>query len=475
MTFVAALQIAIATALLDSLWQATLLGITAWFVLLLLEGRSAVLRHTVAMAFLIACVVAPTVTLVRVLTAAALPAVVVAPDIAGVAPPAALAWVWCIGVAWKLVRLASDWSAFRRLEADAFERLPSEWHDRAERLRLRFGIGRSIDIRLVAGVLPCSARLLRPVIWLPATLLTRMAPDQIEAILAHELAHIRRLDWLWNGIQGAIETLFFYHPAVWWLSRRIRQERENACDDLAATACGDPIVLAEALGQLQAMRTPTLVLSSQGGSLMKRISRLLMPEAKRPARWGLPAAALALLGVGAVLALQSGSAAGSDNPRWWQLHGDAMQINGTVAGEQRGYTRWRDSKGQQHERYLVNGFARPIDAAARAWVDRTAAVPLPPKPPAPPHLRPITDDSLYQNAVRQLAADPALVAQLGAPVAVEGIGGPSYMDQSRVNLTLRVSGPKGRARLHRTGAVADGQWTFRTADIEPLGAISAAR
>ena len=74
-----------------------------------------------------------------------------------------------------------------------------------------------------------------------------MPREQVEALLAHELAHIRRLDWCWNTTQCVIESVLFHHPAMWWLSRRIREEREHACDDLAVAVCGDPVVLAEAL------------------------------------------------------------------------------------------------------------------------------------------------------------------------------------------------------------------------------------
>lgn len=468
MTFLAAIQIGVSTALLASLWQVTALALSAWVVLALLDRQSAGLRHTVAMLFLIACVAAPIVTVVQVLTAIEPPERSFASTLASGAPPAVLAWVWGLGVAWKLTRLTASWCSFRRLEALAFEPLSPAWRAKVERLRLRFGIERPVDVRLTAGVLPCTARLLRPVIWMPATLLTQMAPDQIEAILAHELAHIRRCDWLWNGIQNAVETLLFYHPGVWWLARRIRQERENACDDLATTACGDPLVLAEALGRLDVLRTPALVLSSQGGSLMKRISRLLIPDTRSPARWTLPVAALAVIGVGAALTLQSGAASGADDsPRWWQLHGDAMQINRTVAGEQRGYTRWHDDSGQQHERYLVNGAIRPIDAEARQWVARNAAPPPPPALPLPPRMHRITDESLYQLAIRQVAVDAALAARLGAPVRVQGIAGPSYMDERRVDLALRVSGAHGAAQVQRVGFVEGGHWSFHTNATEP--------
>ena len=92
---------------------------------------------------------------------------------------------------------------------------------------------------------------LKPVVLLPASALAGLTPRQLEAILAHELAHIRRHDYLVNLLQTLVETLLFYHPAVWWLSRRIRVERENCCDDLAVSLCGDPVAYAAALADLE--------------------------------------------------------------------------------------------------------------------------------------------------------------------------------------------------------------------------------
>ena len=98
---------------------------------------------------------------------------------------------------------------------------------------------------------------LKPVVLLPASALAALTPQQLEAILAHELAHIRRHDYLVNLLQTLVETLLFYHPAVWWLSRRIRIERENCCDDLAVSLCGDPVAYAAALADLEALRSST--------------------------------------------------------------------------------------------------------------------------------------------------------------------------------------------------------------------------
>jgi beta-lactamase regulating signal transducer with metallopeptidase domain len=125
---------------------------------------------------------------------------------------------------------------------------------------------------------------LRPVILLPAAALSGLMPRQLEAVLAHELAHIRRWDYLANFLQRVVETLLFYHPAVWWVSRRIRQERENCCDDLAAAAVGDAGVLVGALLALEQQRAasaPSLAVAARGGSFVTRIRRLLGVDTRR--------------------------------------------------------------------------------------------------------------------------------------------------------------------------------------------------
>ena len=130
---------------------------------------------------------------------------------------------------------------------------------------------------------------------LPASAITGLDPDQLAALLAHELAHIRRYDYLVNLIQTAIETLLFYHPAAWWISRRIRIERENCCDDIAVSACGDRLIYARALVALEQTRTtqPALALAAAGASLRPRIRRILAQPDTSATAW--PAAAIALL------------------------------------------------------------------------------------------------------------------------------------------------------------------------------------
>jgi tetratricopeptide (TPR) repeat protein len=139
---------------------------------------------------------------------------------------------------------------------------------------------------------------LRPVILLPATAMTGLTSAQVEAIIAHELAHIRRHDYIVNLLQTVVETLLFYHPAVWWVSRQIRAEREHCCDDLAVEVCGDATGYARALAELEELRAAPEPALGAGGPLLGRVRRLLSPPTPRldrRASWLAAALVLALL------------------------------------------------------------------------------------------------------------------------------------------------------------------------------------
>jgi Zn-dependent protease with chaperone function len=145
---------------------------------------------------------------------------------------------------------------------------------------LRLGVTRPVRVLQSAIVqVPAVIGWLRPVVLLPASALTGLTPLQLDALLAHELAHVRRCDYLVNLVQSMIETLLFYHPAVWWVSRRVRQEREHCCDDLAVSVCGDAFAYARALVGMEGLRAPapSFAMAAGGGSLLDRIRRLVAP------------------------------------------------------------------------------------------------------------------------------------------------------------------------------------------------------
>jgi len=137
----------------------------------------------------------------------------------------------------------------------------------------------------------------------------------VRALLAHELAHLRRHDYLVNLCQCVVEAVMFYHPAAWWISRRIRQERECACDELAAAVVGDRRIVAEALVTLaeREMAGFSIALGAGGGSLSERVQRLLRQPAPGPVRSGL----------GFSLSLLASFALGAA-ALWWVQHPRAM-------------------------------------------------------------------------------------------------------------------------------------------------------
>ena len=165
--------------------------------------------------------------------------------------------------------------------AAARERHDPLWQARIESLAVRFGLGRTVRLRVVERLgSPITAGWWRPVVLVPAALVSGMPAHLLEALLAHEMAHIKRHDYLVNLGQNLVETLFFYHPAVWWISGRIRVEREQIADDFAARILGEPRRLALALSELERLQFSThhLAQAANGGDLMSRIKRLIRPD-----------------------------------------------------------------------------------------------------------------------------------------------------------------------------------------------------
>ncbi|MCA1592051.1 MAG: polysaccharide deacetylase family protein [Acidobacteria bacterium] len=229
--------------------------------------------------------------------------------------------VWLCGVALLLLRFAAGCVGVRRLRRSA---RPLAGQCRETLLRLSGRLRVSRPVRLCESALvevPTVIGWLRPMLLIPASALTGLSPLQLEALLAHELAHVRRYDYLVNLLQTTVETLLFYHPAVWWLSRRVRAEREHACDDIAVAATGDVLIYARALAALETLRqrrghTPALALAANGGSLMRRIQRLVKvqtPSNKRSSVLACAALVLMLCGLlaGAGALANAGDAPGN--------------------------------------------------------------------------------------------------------------------------------------------------------------------
>lgn len=221
-----------------------------------------------------------------------------------------LAPVWMAGVLLFQIRCLASWLAAGRLGRTGVCIAPDRWVARLDGLRARLRMTK--PVRLLESYLaevPVVIGHLRPVILMPVGLLDRLPLGQIESILLHELAHIRRADYLVNLLQTLMEGLLFYHPAVWWISSVIRTERENCCDDLVVATSGDAHEYATALAALAENRFTMrdAAMAATGGSLVKRIRRLLaQPEGPRVAAPVLSAAILVVTCAVAMAAWQPG-------------------------------------------------------------------------------------------------------------------------------------------------------------------------
>jgi beta-lactamase regulating signal transducer with metallopeptidase domain len=214
----------------------------------------------------------------------------------------AIVTAWFVGAAGCSLRLLMGFISVAALRRSPHEPVLTEWQHILDRLIDRMQVSRPVRLLPTDRVdSPSVIGWLRPVILAPVGVLSGLAPQQVEALLAHELAHVRRHDYLVNVLQGIAESLLFYHPAVWWISNQIRTEREHCCDDLAVEASGDVLVYARALAALESMRPAHFkaALSANDGSLLRRIQRLADPvAAHRPAGWGVAWSLGALLLVG---------------------------------------------------------------------------------------------------------------------------------------------------------------------------------
>ena len=191
-----------------------------------------------------------------------------------------LPWVvlaWIIGVLARALWITSAWLAVRRLVRSATQPADVMWVQVLEKLQRGLRVDHHVGLRLSGLVdVPVVIGWLRPIILLPPAACLGLNPQQLEAVLAHELAHIKRHDFLVNSLQRIAEALLFYHPGAWWISRQIRIEREHCCDDAAVAVCRDVVGYARALATLEVSRSASKpLLSVTGGDLVGRIRRLL--------------------------------------------------------------------------------------------------------------------------------------------------------------------------------------------------------
>lgn len=286
---------AIGWTLLHFVWQGALLGAAAALALALLRRARPEHRYSVACAALLACVLWPAAELSlrlqggNMITAQMRFADALMVDAAGVGAGGLLVWLqeqllWIVGF-WALcaavltLRMAAGLLWIRR--AGSTERSDARLQASVSRMAARFGVSRSVSLRVVDNLAsPITAGWWRPVVMVPSALASGMPHELLDALLAHEMAHVKRLDYLVNLGQNVVEILLFYHPAVWWISGRICAERELIADHLAARHTGEPQTLARALSELERLQFSgaRLAVAANGGDLLARITRLVRPE-----------------------------------------------------------------------------------------------------------------------------------------------------------------------------------------------------
>jgi len=185
--------------------------------------------------------------------------------------------VWCIGFLVHIMLYGYDIILTQRLRHQSVSNLPEDWNKRLHGLAQKMGVTKQVSFMHSTMInVPSVIGHFKPIILLPLGILTQLPQGQIEAIMLHELAHVKRHDYLINILQSLVKVLFFFNPFVLAISKKIDIERENICDDLAVQACGDPFVFANSLSQFADV-TPV----SQSAMAASKDKYLLLARVKR--------------------------------------------------------------------------------------------------------------------------------------------------------------------------------------------------
>ncbi|WP_394781973.1 TonB family protein [Undibacterium sp.] len=362
LTFLPSLVSAIGWALIHFLWQGFLVGAVTAVLLQLLRNAAPQTRYITGCGALLVCFLLPLFEAASRLqehagTAVQLTTVGVQIDttlhqfdwhqlafwlqshVHGIV----LVWLVCVALLSVRMGLGLWW--LRGYSKDQRSRSDAQWQTRLTALAVKAGLPYKIVLRVVDDLeSPITIGWLRPLVLVPASLITGMPAHLLEALLAHELAHISRFDYLINLIQSLIEILLFFHPAVWWISKRICIEREQIADDIAAGILGEPRRLALALQELALCRFShnQLAQAANGGNLMSRIKRLVRPEVQ-PVSWKAAAAVIGVTAVCFSLYAHAGTPAASDAPKGYT----GPKFDDTVKCEKPGYPQESRKKGEE--------------------------------------------------------------------------------------------------------------------------------
>ena len=297
--------------------------------------------------------------------------------------------LWLGGVALLSARLLVSWMRARRLARRGAVPAAPELQLMAIRLSDALGLRGAVKLLQSAAVeVPSVIGSLRPVVLIPASALTGLTPQQIEMVLAHELAHIRRHDFLVNLLQAVVETLMFYHPAVWWMSRRVRIERENCCDDLAVAVCGNPIQYARALTRLEELRASsmTVIVAANGGSLLERIRRIAAGRTEgtlSSSRWAAALAMLAVLVIAVAVPTLPALAERNEEKKKSEAKREAAPTNDVVETSPQAALAFIDIAADRDDEEDEDDSGRPYPAPEPPEPAEIAMHAIAPRPPVP--------------------------------------------------------------------------------------------
>ena len=434
---------ALGWTLIHSIWQVGLISVIVALIMMRVEAKKSATRYAIFLGALLAVPIMSFVTFYRLYSGIEASAVTSAPlraenpylneaittvssnlvnpgtweMIMSVLRPGPenlqyVVMVWFAGVLMLSIRFMGGVWAINRLRGSATSDISADWKQRMAGLSDSLGIRRFVQLAESARVtVPMTAGWIKPIILVPIGMLTNMPPAHIEMILLHELSHIRRHDYLMNVVQGIVEIMFFYHPAIWWLSDGVRTEREHCCDDRVLSLKGDPMAYAKALhaaaaaitskGTIAGSITPKtgLALTGENGELLERIHRILNKEMKNNI-YSTRFTASTVMVVGFCLFLML--APNSSKKVTDQQQASILQLDGlfmlsttqdiwaqadSVPPKNREVTIVKNDRGQVIELY-VNGKRVPpseygnYEAEISRAGGKTPAMPVPPAPPS---------------------------------------------------------------------------------------------
>lgn len=355
--------------------------------------------------------------------------------------------LWAMGMALLIIRFAGGYAYTQRLKNYKTVALPQTWQQTLATLAMAARISQPVKLMESALVkVPMVVGYLKPVILLPVGTIIGLPAEQVEAILAHELAHIYRKDYLVNIFQCIIEIVFFYHPGIWWISSRIREEREHCCDDLALSICGNTLTFAKALANLEqvAHHTPALALGfpGKGKQLLSRIKRLGNAQVRKPDFMeGFLAACFVMLSISAISVsaginketnLMTISGFSSVGKNWQEPATNAIQSNTDTTKNT--FTFNGASNGKRYKieavtdkgkivALTVNGNKVPpsdIDQYQELIAELMGAVPVPTAPLAPimataPEIAVLPEPVISPSVAEAPAIRPAISGPVPAP------------------------------------------------------------